>query len=190
MVRKILRDEKGRFLVGHENNYNYPNGYNKDSWFKKGHIGIKNRGRTGGGPNKTSFKKGNIAWNKGKSMIHSGSFKKYEEHPNWKGGIGNFPYPIEFNKELKEKIRERDNYICQECNQRGLSVHHIDYDKQNNNPFNLIVLCSHCHAKTNFNREHWKRCFQMKIFIKELFNPQNILIFNKNKLINISNGNL
>jgi len=72
-------------------------------------------------------------------------------------------YPYKFNKELKNQIRKRDNYNCQnlECNKiqketdRALSVHHIDYDKENLNPDNLISLCINCHMKTNFNRDYW-----------------------------------
>ena len=78
-------------------------------------------------------------------------------------------YGIEFTKELKEEIRKRDNYICQECNFTeeelgySLSIHHIDYNKDNNNPNNLISLCKSCHAKTGFNRNDWANHFQSKI---------------------------
>ena len=37
--------------------------------------------------------------------------------------------------------------------------------------------------------EHWQNHFQMKMFIKELFNPSNILIYNQeHKLIGINHG--
>ena len=42
----------------------------------------------------------------------------------------------------------------------AINVHHIDYDKNNSNPNNLIVLCKGCHAKTNFNREYWGSYFK------------------------------
>lgn len=110
-----------------------------------------------------------------------------ENHPCWRGGISFEPYGKEFNKELKEKIRKRDNYECQECGKSSSQIHHIDYDKTNNSELNLITLCRSCHAKTNYDREHWTKYFKMKIFIKELFNPQNILTFNENKqLTNIT----
>jgi len=86
-------------------------------------------------------------------------------HPNWQGGISNFPYPFSFNKRLKEFIRNRDNYTCQLCgitqeeNGRKLDVHHIDYDKDNLDPNNLIVLCRGCNSKVNFNRDFWKNHF-------------------------------
>ena len=66
-------------------------------------------------------------------------------------------YPCKFNKILKESIRERDNHQCQICgkleNGRKLDVHHIDYDKNNLNPKNLITLCRSCHMQSNGNRE-------------------------------------
>jgi len=88
-----------------------------------------------------------------------------ENHPNWQGGIGKLPYPYEFNKKLKELIRERDNYTCQICDikekvfYRKLDVHHIDYDKDNLDPRNLISLCQNCHSRTNFKREYWQKYF-------------------------------
>lgn len=61
------------------------------------------------------------------------------------------------SREMKDFIRKRDKYTCQnpEC---GMSedlyersyfeIHHIDYDKENNKPWNLILLCMSCHFKT------------------------------------------
>jgi hypothetical protein len=58
-----------------------------------------------------------------------------------------------FTEYLKETIRKRDNYTCQEC---GLSdndilfhVHHIDGIKTNNTESNLILLCASCHSKVH-----------------------------------------
>jgi hypothetical protein len=100
---------------------------------------------------------------------HSG-----ENNPNWKGGISGEPlYNRDWDKELKEKIRQRDNYQCQECFivqsklKRKLHIHHIDYDKENCDPNNLISLCHSCHVKTNNkNREKWTEHFKLKIFEK------------------------
>lgn len=83
-----------------------------------------------------------------------------ENHPFWKGGHFVF-YPPEFNQYLKSKIRKRDNHTCAVCGEpNSVDVHHIDYDKQNSAPENLITLCSSCHSKTNANREYWQALFE------------------------------
>lgn len=78
-----------------------------------------------------------------------------ENNPNWKGGKSFELYPVEFSKELKTKIRKRDNFTCRICGKNGFDVHHIDYDKNNSNEENLITLCRRCHCTTNHNRDGW-----------------------------------
>jgi len=64
-------------------------------------------------------------------------------------------YGKKFNGALKNKIRYRDNYTCQDCGiterqtEKALHIHHIDFDKSNNKPNNLIALCASCHGKRN-----------------------------------------
>ena len=114
-----------------------------------------------------------IKANKGKK--HSEETKKKmslaqrgEKSHNWRGGISFEPYPTEWTDDLKESIRKRDGYICQICgihqNEFGgfykkLDIHHIDYNKDNLDPKNLISLCRQCHFKTNQNREYWIEYF-------------------------------
>ena len=92
--------------------------------------------------------------------------------PNWNGGTSFLPYPPEFNKKLKQVILRRDNYTCQDIYCKHLSkrlhVHHIDYDKKNNNPENLITLCNSCHSKTNGknNRQYFTELYQNMIMNK------------------------
>lgn len=87
-------------------------------------------------------------------------------NPQWLGGISRLPYAWTFNAELKEEVRRRDDYKCQLCGapqaecKRPLSVHHIDYDKENSDPANLVALCASCHGKTNKSRAHWKGLFR------------------------------
>ncbi len=86
-----------------------------------------------------------------------------------KGGTGipgeHSEYGAEFDNSLKEQVRFKDKYKCRGCNcpqienGRQLDVHHIDYNKKNNNINNLISLCIGCHSKTNVNREYWKEYF-------------------------------
>ena len=88
-----------------------------------------------------------------------------EFNPNWNNGSSFEPYPLGWNNTFKEQIRYRDKYKCQNCgkpeieNNRKLSIHHIDYNKENLAPNNLISLCQSCHSKTNFNREYWKKYY-------------------------------
>lgn len=70
-----------------------------------------------------------------------------EKNPNWQGGKSYEPYSIDWTETLKRAIRERDNYICQFCNQYGNIVHHKDKNKLNCNPENLIIVCIKCHNK-------------------------------------------
>lgn len=72
-------------------------------------------------------------------------------------------YPINWTDTLKRAIRERDNYVCRLCNKQQCDIthhiHHIDYNKNNCSPDNLITLCVSCHSKTNYKRNYWKQYF-------------------------------
>jgi 5-methylcytosine-specific restriction endonuclease McrA len=95
---------------------------------------------------------------------------KSKTNPNYIHGRSNQPYALEFTDELKLEIRKRDNYICQNCEMTEeehiivygtvLSIHHIDYNKQNCKKENLCSLCKQCNARVNFNRNYWKKIFQ------------------------------
>jgi len=92
---------------------------------------------------------------------------------NWQGGISKLPYAFEFTEELKEQIRQRDNYRCQLCNftneehlityDESLPIHHIDYNKKNCGKDNLITTCKQCNTRANFNRDYWKELYRNKI---------------------------
>ena len=78
-------------------------------------------------------------------------------NPAWRNGIGNLPWGYEFNNQLKNKIKKRDNKVCRLCeDNKNLLIHHIDYNKLNNKDDNLITLCFQCHGKTNYKREFWQ----------------------------------
>jgi len=88
------------------------------------------------------------------------------QNPAWLGGVSRAPYAWTFNEELKEEVRRRDGHRCQLCgvpqaeNKWPLSIHHIDYNKKNSDPVNLVTLCRCCHGKTTVNRKHWTEVFQ------------------------------
>jgi len=96
-----------------------------------------------------------------------------EKNPNWAGGISKFGYSFEFNDTLKDSIRKRDDYICQNCSMTqeehfivygdDLHVHHIDYNKNNCVQENLITTCKQCNSRANFNRGYWQEFYSNKI---------------------------
>lgn len=82
-------------------------------------------------------------------------------NPAWNGGISFEPYSPKFNKKLKTLIKERDNYKCLLCNKRKiLCVHHINYNKKDCRPENLITLCRSCNSKVNGKRKYWEKYFK------------------------------
>ena len=95
---------------------------------------------------------------------------KGENNPSWVDGRSYIPYPYEFRK-IRKSILKRDNNTCQLCNdfipvQKKnifISVHHIDYNKQNNSLNNLIALCTHCNSSVNTSREQWTTFFRKKL---------------------------
>ncbi len=139
--------------------------------------------------------KGKIPWNKGIplsneqreqiSRVHKGK-KLSEWHkkrliegrkrfvgklaPRWNGGISFELYGFQWKRDLKEKIRDRDNFTCQLCGrkeyyfQRRFHVHHIDYNKKNCKPTNLITLCINCHPKTNGDKTNGGRTYWIDTF--------------------------
>jgi len=122
---------------------------------------VWNKGlKTGKTHPQCGIQKGTIPPNKGKHFVHSGSFKAGELHRNFNNWSSVKPYSIEWTKKFKEKIRIRDKYTCRICDKvNSKHVHHIDYNKDNCDPNNLVTLCASCHMKTNFNRDYWKGVF-------------------------------
>lgn len=95
-----------------------------------------------------------------------------ENNAHWRGGT-HILYGSEFNKSLKKIIKRRDDYLCQnpECyireNGKTHHCHHIDFDKKNCNPINLITLCNPCHQKTikgdwNYWTEYYQNIQKMR----------------------------
>lgn len=92
--------------------------------------------------------------------------KFHEEHPGFNAGenhsqyiedrshvsVDGDGYPLSF-VDIQESIRDRDGRCCVECNKseeengQKMSVHHIDEDRENSDPNNLVSLCRACHAK-------------------------------------------
>lgn len=105
-----------------------------------------------------------VPWNKGLPP---------QKQPGWRGGINCEPYCDSWlDLDYKKSIKERDNYKCQNPNCSGnykrLSIHHIDYNKKNCFPNNLITLCNPCNSKANQNREFWCSFYKNILEEKEI----------------------
>ena len=80
-------------------------------------------------------------------------------NPNWKGGASFEPYcHIWKDHDYLEDIKSRDGYAClNPCcsskNSNNLTIHHVDYNKKNCAPTNLITVCRSCNSKANKDRE-------------------------------------
>lgn len=108
------------------------------NWAKK--LGIPNRG-TG------YFNVGRTPWNKGKTEFdervakQANALKTYHHDGN------------STEKILKEDTSRYQKYIKSSCEICGatkdLEVHHKDKNHSNNNPNNLMTVCSSCHQKVH-----------------------------------------
>lgn len=76
--------------------------------------------------------------------------------PHWKGGAKGGYCRVWRTKEFKDYVKERDNNKCQNpyCfnSDNVLHIHHIDYDKKNCSPYNLITVCRACNSRANIDR--------------------------------------
>jgi 5-methylcytosine-specific restriction endonuclease McrA len=179
-----IRDKKGRFVKGSQlwqgkhhtkatkEKIRKARLGNGKKWSEESKLRFRKNGH--------GFKKGHPLFSKGfTGKFHTQDFKNKlsernkrlgikppigikEKNPNWKGGISREPYDFNFGEELKNLIKKRDGYKCKLCKKKlkVLYVHHIDYNKQNSDPKNLLSLCNSCHSKTNYGRKNWTRFFK------------------------------
>jgi hypothetical protein len=80
-------------------------------------------------------------------------------NPNWNGGTRSEKYPAAFYA-IRSSILARDGRECAvpmcRTDDSRVGVHHIDFDKNNCAPGNLISACPSCNARANFDRDLWK----------------------------------
>jgi len=74
--------------------------------------------------------------------------RKGDKNSRWIDGRKQTPYPSEWTKELRQSIRNAQQGKCAMCGLAcdHLNVHHIDWDKCNCSPDNLVALCKDCHG--------------------------------------------
>jgi len=91
-----------------------------------------------------------------------------KNHWHWKGGRFIKKYPKEWTKELRETIKYRDNFKCQNsgCDNivTTLNIHHIDYNIKNCHVENLITVCASCNVKANHKKNYWFNYYKIKIY--------------------------
>uniref|UniRef100_A0A6M3ISN5 Putative HNH endonuclease n=1 Tax=viral metagenome TaxID=1070528 RepID=A0A6M3ISN5_9ZZZZ len=104
-------------------------------------------------------------WHKGKKCPAIGSAKLGDKNPMWKGGITSKSRQLKNSPEWKNwryKVFKRDNFICQDCNQKGKKLHpHHIFEKSKYPNFifkvwNGRTLCSKCHKKTYYKEEKYR----------------------------------
>ena len=80
-------------------------------------------------------------------------------NPNWNGGTRSEEYPPEFFA-IRESIFQRDSYQCAvpmcRTDDPRIVVHHIDFNKKNCSPLNLITACPSCNSRANFHKNFWQ----------------------------------
>ena len=120
----------------------------------KAHLGKSYR-------NSGQFKKGFKSWNKGKTYLEDNRIAHKDRCPFWKGGKTQEERKVVLYRIWRNKVFERDNYICQKCNQRGgrLNAHHIKkWSKYLELRFDInngLTLCRDCHKLTdNWGTKH------------------------------------
>jgi len=96
-----------------------------------------------------------------KSCLFKWIYKKYNGHPNWKGGF------FSYRDKLIKNGSNRECVLCGEGNLKILAVHHIDKNRKNNDLKNLVWLCHNCHFLVH-NYKQEEDCFFKKIHDKKV----------------------
>ena len=113
---------------------------------------------------KSCASKGKLNRNYGKGLFR-------DKNPNWKGGIAKNPYTFKF-KSTRHTIHDKYKH-CQLClKNTDLVVHHINHDRSDNGPFNLVTLCRRCNSYEPWRRNSYECILYFKTyehFIKTLY---------------------
>lgn len=67
---------------------------------------------------------------------------KGKNNPNYKNGLW-----ILYNKLRKGKVKSKCMDCSIELKGRKMHIHHLDKNRNNNSPENLLILCSKCHGQ-------------------------------------------
>ena len=70
-----------------------------------------------------------------------------DKHPNWTGGTS------VYRDLLKRNGKEPVCIRCRTNDERVLSVHHLDHNRQNNDVSNLVWICLNCHFLVHHDKD-------------------------------------
>jgi len=86
-------------------------------------------------------------------------------NPAYLHGKSRLPYPLEFNRNFKDKVRKKYDYTCQLCGLKEGEIknsfykkhapHHINYIPEDLREINFILLCHECNKSVNWDRSYW-----------------------------------
>lgn len=88
-------------------------------------------------------------------------------------------YPLDW-KLISKGVIEKAKGHCELCDAENykphwktkskvvLTVHHIDFDKNNNSRYNLIALCQRCHLRLDLERHHKRFSPDKEYWIKKV----------------------
>ena len=76
-----------------------------------------------------------------------------DQHPQWKGDTASGSSK---RGRARRLFKLRD---CERCGKKATDRHHIDGNAGNNSPFNIAILCRHCHMQVDgrIRKTHCKR---------------------------------
>ncbi len=106
------------------------------------------------------------------ALIRASCAQQCIKREDWKGFISQEPYCDVWTKEYKDFIKERDEWKClnPKCRKTSKTIcaHHIDYNKKNCEPWNIITVCMSCNGRANGNRKYWQKFYTN--IMKEKYN--------------------
>lgn len=77
----------------------------------------------------------------------------------WEDGRAVLPYSPGFSNKTRELVWQRDQGRCQTCgSDRYLCVHHRDFQKDNHDLDNLVLLCRSCHTIAHVEHQKDEAC--------------------------------
>lgn len=95
------------------------------------------------------------------------NIKTNKEFINYQEFLAGERTPKFYGDGFRKQILEEQNFKCGECGISNTNIvfdlHHIDYDKKNDDRKNLIFLCRICHGKTS-GLKHDKRIIMIEYY--------------------------